>query len=122
MGLALRSEYSAIFGRLHAVSHLFPALVPGDSSEIGEDTVSMPPKGDRLISRATSELRHILAAVTRGRTALVVIDDAQWGDYQSAQVMLRLLEEPNVIAVLSYRTEDLRTSLFLQALLGSGIA
>jgi serine/threonine protein kinase len=117
-----RPEVDAILRRALAVSQLFPALVPGDSSEIGEDTIAMPPKGDRLIHRATSELRQILAAVTRGRTALIVIDDAQWGDYQSAEVMLRLLEEPNAIAVLSYRTEDMRTSLFLQALLGSGIA
>jgi len=36
--------------------------------------------------------------------------------------MLRLLDAPNVIALLSYRTEDRKTSLFLQALLGSGIA
>jgi len=111
-----------ILGRSMAVNQLFPALVPSDPTEIGDDTVSVPPKGERLISRATSELRAILSEASAGRTALIVIDDAQWGDYQSAQMMLRLLEVPNVIAVFCYRSEDRRTSLFLQALGGAGVA
>ena len=116
-----RSEVDAILGRSVAVSQLFPALVPSDPAGIGEEIVSMPPKGQRLISRAIADLRGILTATAGDRTALIVIDDAQWGDYQSAQMLLRLLEATNVIALLSYRTEDRQTSLLLQALLGSGI-
>jgi hypothetical protein len=75
-----------------------------------------------LIARAATELKTIVSEASRGRTAIVVIDDAQWGDYQSAQMLLRLLELPNLIAVLSYRTEDRKTSLLLQALGGAGVA
>ena len=110
-----------ILGRSMSVSQVFPALVPSDPTEIGDDTISVPPRGDRLIARAASELKTIVGEASSGRTAIVVIDDAQWGDYQSAQMMMRLLELPNLIAILSYRTEDRRTSLLLQALSGAGV-
>jgi hypothetical protein len=53
---------------------------------------------------------------------VLFLDDAQWGDYQSAQVFLRLLNapaSPPIVLVLCYSTEDWRTSLLLQTLVHS---
>jgi hypothetical protein len=52
---------------------------------------------------------------------LMVIDDAQWGDYQSAKMMLRFLQSPKITLLLAYRSEDWRTSLLLQTLFAAGI-
>jgi len=110
-----------ILNRALAVAQVFPALVATPSADTGEETISVPPKGEKLIARATAELRSVLAAASGDRGLLLTLDDAQWGDYQSGQMMLRLLELPNLVLLLSYRSEDWRTSLFLQALVGSGI-
>lgn len=115
-------QVDAIMGRAVAVTQLFPALIPMKPSQMDDETVAMPAKGKRLISRAISELRSILRATAGKRPLLIVLDDAQWGDYQSAEVMLELLREPNLTILLSYRSEDWRTSLLLQALVGAGVA
>ena len=36
-----------ILGRSMCVSQVFPALVPTNLMEIGDDTISVPPKGER---------------------------------------------------------------------------
>ncbi|HEY6843507.1 MAG TPA: serine/threonine-protein kinase [Thermoanaerobaculia bacterium] len=117
-----RPEVDAILNRAMAVSQLFPVLVPSDTAEIGEDTISVPPKGERLIAKATNELQDVLEATAGEHPLLMVLDDAQWGDYQSARMMLRLLQSPRITLLLAYRSEDWRTSLLLQTLLAAGIA
>jgi len=112
-------EVDRMINRAMAVTQLFPAMIPARSADIGEETITVPPKGDRLIAKAVGELRAILSAAAGQRSILIVLDDAQWGDYQSAQILLRLLQSDKVTLLLSYRTEDWRTSLLLQALLGS---
>ena len=117
-----RAEVDSILNRAMSVNQLFPLLVPSDGCDIGDETVWMPRKGARLTARATAELQSILEATAGERPLLVVLDDAQWGDYQSAKMLLRLLQSPKITLVLSYRSEDWRTSLLLQTLLASGIA
>jgi len=114
-------EVDRMINRAMAVTQLFPAMIPARSADIGEETITVPPKGDRLIAKAVGELRAILSAAAGQRSILIVLDDAQWGDYQSAQILLRLLQSDKVTLLLSYRTEDWRTSLLLQALLGSDL-
>jgi eukaryotic-like serine/threonine-protein kinase len=115
-------EVDATLSRSVAAAQLFPALSLGASFEVGEERIVLPPKGERLTARAISELRSILRAVAGDRPSLMVLDDAQWGDYQSGQMMLQLLEAPNVVALLSYRSQDWQTSLLLQTIIGSGIS
>jgi hypothetical protein len=117
-----RPQVDAILNRAMAVSQLFPVLVPSETSEIGEETISVPPKGERLIAKATNELQWVLEATAGEHPLLMVLDDAQWGDYQSAKMMLRLLQSPKITLLLAYRSEDWRTSLLLQTLLAAGIA
>jgi serine/threonine protein kinase len=107
----------AVMGRAVAVTELFPTLATG--AAIGEETVSLP-SGDRLIKRAASELRALMNVVADGRVILIVLDDAQWGDYQSARMLRELMLGERgglkIALILSYTIDDWRTSLLLQAL------
>ncbi len=104
-----------------AVTQLFPALLPVRFGDGGDETIVMPATGEKLIARAASELRSILLAAACDRPLLLILDNAQWGDYQSAEVLLRLLDQ-GVRLVLCYQSEDRRSSLLLQALTGRGVA
>jgi hypothetical protein len=88
---------------------------------VGDETIFVP-TGDRLIERASSELTAILCTAAGDRPLVISIDDAQWGDFESARVMSRVLAARGskcpLVALLSFRTEDWRTSLFLQYLRG----
>jgi eukaryotic-like serine/threonine-protein kinase len=111
---------AAISGSV-AVTGLFPVLTSAAGFHGGDDTVSVP-TGERLIARAVEELRSIVLAAAGERRILMVLDDAQWGDYQSAQVLGRLLNEKisrPLVLILCYRKEDWRTSLLLQGVVSS---
>jgi serine/threonine protein kinase len=104
-----------------AVTQLFPALLPVRIGDGGDETIVMPATGEKLIARAAAELRSILLAAAEDRPLLLILDNAQWGDYQSAEVLLRLLDR-RMRLILCYSSEDRRTSLLLQALTGGGVA
>jgi serine/threonine protein kinase len=111
-----------VLGRSVAVTHLFPTLAfPSMAS--GDETVALPPPS-QATARASSELHALLAAMAGGRPVVLFLDDAHWGDYQSAEVFTRVLTlgaPLRIVLVLSYRTEDWRTSLLLQALVNGPI-
>jgi serine/threonine protein kinase len=104
-----------------AVTQLFPVLLPVRIGDGGDETIVMPATGEKLIARAAAELRAILLAAAGDRPLLLILDNAQWGDYQSAEVLLRLLDR-RMRLILCYQSEDRRTSLLLQALSGGGVA
>ena len=107
-----------------AVTQLFPVLAAAAPNDVGDERISIPTSGERLMMRAATELRSILMTAAGGRPIVMLLDDAQFGDYQSAQVFRRLLE-PNgdngITLILCYRSEDWRTSLLLQGLAAPGI-
>ncbi|HYS54258.1 MAG TPA: serine/threonine-protein kinase [Thermoanaerobaculia bacterium] len=114
-----------IMSRSVAVTQLFPVLLNTSAASLADETIALPATGQKLIARAASELRSILFAVAGDRPLLLFLDDAQWGDFQSAQVLLKLLKPQRgrrLSLILCYQSEDWRTSLLLQALLGSGTA
>jgi Cdc6-like AAA superfamily ATPase len=107
--------------RAVAVTQVFPLLGGAMTEDIADQTVSVPQSGEKLFARALSELRSILHATSEGRPVVMLLDDAQWGDYQSALVFRSLLRATNdhpTVLILCYRTEDWQTSLLLQALRG----
>jgi len=112
-----------VMRRAVAVTQLFPVLpVPtSDAGAVGDETVLLPATGEKLISRAAAELRSILLATAGERPLVLIVDNAQWGDYQSAKVLLRLLD-PRMRLILCCQSEDRRTSLLLQTLTSSGVA
>ena len=114
---------SELMKRAVAIAEVFPALNTA-RQDIGEETVALPSSGAKLLARAVTELQSLIHALAGDRPVLMVLDDAQWGDYQSALVFRQIVEraqDRRVMLLLSYRTEDWRTGLLLQALIGSDI-
>lgn len=111
-----------VLGRSVAMTHLFPTLA-FPSMVTDDDTVALPPPA-QATARASAELHALLAAMAAGRPVVLFLDDAHWGDYQSAEVFTRMLTlgaPLRIVLVLSYRTEDWRTSLLLQALVNGPV-
>ena len=120
---AIRRERPAavdeVMKRVVAATRLFPALVFEGQSAALDETIAVP-TGPKLLARAATELGSIIAAAAGERPIVIMLDDAQWGDYQSAvmfQKILSGLAENRVVLMLVYRTEDWQTSLLLQTLL-----
>jgi serine/threonine protein kinase len=117
-------EVEEIMRKALAVTQLFPVLAGAAPADVGDERVSIPTSGERLITRAAAELRAILLSAARGRPIVILLDDAQFGDYQSSQVFRRLIEPgaaQAMVLILCYRTEDWRTSLLLQGMAGAGV-
>jgi serine/threonine protein kinase len=119
-----QEEVEQIMRTALSVTQLFPVLAAAAPADVGDERISVPTSGQRLMARASAELRSILFATARGRPIVMLLDDAQWGDYKSAQVFQRLLERedgPPMVLILCYRSEDWKTSLLLQGLSGAGV-
>ncbi|HEU4888709.1 MAG TPA: AAA family ATPase, partial [Thermoanaerobaculia bacterium] len=114
-----------MMSRCVAMTGLFPTLAfPTSAASSEDETILMPPTPSQVLARASHELHALLAAMADGRRVVLFLDDSQWGDYQSAEVFLRLLNPSHslpLVLVLCYSTDDWRTSLLLQALIGSPI-
>ena len=117
-----------MMSRCVAMTALFPTLAfPASAAASDDDTVMMPPTPSQMLARASVELHALLAAMANGNPVVLFLDDAQWGDYQSAEVFLRLIRplqtEPSqslpIVLILCYSTDDWRTSLLLQGLINS---
>ena len=105
-----------------AVTKLFPALV-FDGAFAGEETVVVPVSGARLVQRAAAELAAILYATAGDRPIVLMLDDAQWGDGESAMMLQRIFAAAGsnrILLILSYRKEDRSTSLLLETLNADG--
>lgn len=117
-------EIEHALARSLSLVRLFPAL--GFASAVGADdeTVLLPPTPAQAMARAAAELHELLAAIAGQRPVVLFLDDAQWGDYQSAEMFRLLLKARSplrILLVLCYRSEDWRTSLLLQALGSSDV-
>ncbi|MEE8524939.1 MAG: AAA family ATPase [Thermoanaerobaculia bacterium] len=118
-------------GHVAELSRLFPVLrrVPA----IQQATAPAPEPAEPAVSRrrAFGALRELLARLAEERPLVLVIDDLQWGDTDSFQLLERLFEPPDpppVLMIACYRSEDEPTSPFLgilgdhrRALIGRGV-
>jgi serine/threonine protein kinase len=97
-----------------ALARLFPVLrsVPGIA------LLSEEPSADpqALRQRAFVALRDLFAQIARRHPLVVFIDDVQWGDSDSAALLLELMRPPHsppLLLLMTYREEDEDTNAFL---------
>ncbi|MGZ7080640.1 MAG: protein kinase domain-containing protein, partial [Thermoanaerobaculia bacterium] len=117
-------DVEQMIARSLAVTRIFPTL-DTERLHVGDETISVP-TGDKLITRAASELTTILCTAAGDRPLMISIDQAQWGDFESARMLSQILAirtaQCAILVIVAFRTEDWRTSLFLQYLRGIGKA
>ncbi len=97
-----------------ALARLFPVLrgVPGIAGA-SEETIADP---QVLRQRAFFALRDVLAQIARRHPLVVFIDDVQWGDSDSAALLLELMRPPfapGLLLLMTYRDEDAGSNPFL---------
>jgi eukaryotic-like serine/threonine-protein kinase len=99
------------------LARVFPVLLRVASID---DEVSGTVLGQRVVrQRAFLALRELLTTLTRRLPLVVCIDDVQWGDADSAALLVELTRPPDappVLFVLTHREEDPPVSPFLKEL------
>ncbi|MBC8352029.1 MAG: protein kinase [Planctomycetes bacterium] len=98
---------------------LFPVLgqIPG-ASDAGRPSIENVDQQE-IRQRAMNALRELLKRLGEQKPLVLYIDDLQWGDEDSADLLADLVRPPNAPRTLvlgSYRTENRDTSFCLKAL------
>ncbi|HLK40946.1 MAG TPA: AAA family ATPase, partial [Polyangiaceae bacterium] len=97
-----------------ALAHVFPVL--RRVHKVAQ--LASPAAGDPQVVRlrAFAALREMLATLAKRQRVVVFIDDVQWGDADSAALLVELMRPPvapPVMLLTTHRTEDETASPFL---------
>ncbi len=98
---------------------LFPSLarVPCLAPLAGDEVLADP---RALRKQAYEALRSVLMRMGQARQLIIAVDDLQWGDLDSARLFYELFagpEPPDCFLLLSYRSNEVESSVCLQTLL-----
>lgn len=100
-----------------ALRALFPAL---DTVRSAESTPADPtPSPEELRRRGFAAFRSLIAAISTQQPVVLCIDDAHWGDGDSALALVEALrgpDAPRVLLVLAYRGDEAEGSTLLREL------
>jgi serine/threonine protein kinase/tetratricopeptide (TPR) repeat protein len=103
-------------GGIAALARIFPVLSRSRRfRELRKDVATDPHIVRR---RAFAALRELLRSLALLRPLVVYIDDVQWGDADSASLLLELVRPPDappLLWVLTYRDNEAKESAFVQA-------
>ncbi len=115
------AEIDALMPRdLAAAEQLFPILRDlGDLMRMRRRVVpALVPDQQELRRRAFATIRELLVRLADRTKLVVVIDDLQWGDVDSAELLediLRPPDAPPLLFIASYRSDAAATSPFVRA-------
>jgi hypothetical protein len=87
------------------------ALLP----HAGEYSPELDPREQQR--RAFAAMRELLGKLAKKQPLVLHLDDLQWGDRESAELLAAITEAPGgppMLAILSYRSEDVATSACLR--------
>ncbi len=87
-----------------AVTHLFPVLHLVPSIEKAVDVEAVVPNPQELRGRAFFALRTLLAALAEERPVVLFLDDLQWADTDSADLLAEIVDAPDATPLLLIAT------------------
>ena len=109
---------------IRALARLFPVLerVPTIAYSHGRSADDVEPLVVR--KRGFAALKELFARIRDERLLVVHVDDLQWGDADTARLILDLLgppDPPPILFVGTYRSDEVDSSPFLQEVLRSDV-
>jgi eukaryotic-like serine/threonine-protein kinase len=104
---------------MSALAHVFPVLKT-IADEHAEDLAAPGGLDPIQVRREAFEaLRELLRRLSADRPLVLVVDDLQWGDAESAlalEELLRRPDQPGALVIASFRTDDITVEPFVQSL------
>ncbi len=105
---------------IHALAHLFPVLRRVEAITLARRRTGLPSDRQEQRRRAFHALKEMFCRIADRTPLVLMIDDLQWGDLDSARLIGELLSPPDapaLLLVLAYRSGEARTSPCLAPLL-----
>jgi len=114
------STASALLPRRAAeAAAVFPVLKAARAVAVAAASATLPPEPAEVRRRAFRGLRELLGRIAEQRPTVLCIDDVQWGDADSARLLIELLAPPDappMLVLATWRSEEADGSPMIEEL------